>query len=75
TLSKHSSMSAQDHSNPPRSSSAGAENISQREPTLADIFNAVTDIRDWVTNVQQDLAAFKQDLDAQKVTLTGFTTG
>ncbi|CAD6969952.1 unnamed protein product [Tilletia controversa] len=68
-------MSAQDHSNPPRSSSAGAENISQREPTLADIFNAVTDIRDWVTNVQQDLAAFKQDLDAQKVTLTGFTTG
>ncbi|CAD6935922.1 unnamed protein product, partial [Tilletia controversa] len=68
-------MSAQDHSNPPRSSSAGAENISQREPTLADIFNAVTDIRDRVTNVEQDLAAFKQDLDAQKVTLTGFTTG
>ncbi|KAE8181706.1 hypothetical protein CF328_g8757 [Tilletia controversa] len=50
-------MSAQDHTTsslPP--GSASADSASQRQPTLADIFNAVTDIKNRVTAVEQDLA-------------------
>ncbi|CAD6985466.1 unnamed protein product [Tilletia controversa] len=68
-------MSAQDQTASPRPGSAGADNPSQRQPTLLDIFNAITDIKDRVTSVEQDLTAQRQELATQRAALANLRTG
>ncbi|CAD6954924.1 unnamed protein product [Tilletia controversa] len=65
-------MSAQDQTTP---GSAGADSVSQRQPTLADIFNAITDIRDRVATVEKDLAAQRQDLATHRAALANLVAG
>ncbi|KAE8190200.1 hypothetical protein CF336_g5413 [Tilletia laevis] len=67
-------MSTQDQTTSPRPGATGADNASQRQPSLADIFNAVTDIRERVSAVEQDLAAQRHDLATQRAAIANLVT-